>query len=216
MLGAFLSLGADRTEFDGDFEGTGEGVFAGFGGYAVTRLAPGVVLDSYAAWERLWSDLEVSDGILSVDSRYQSDATMIGLGVTGEQVLAWGAVRPTLRVDYGRADIGLVGFDAAAYGGSTTITEDLGRVEQLDLRLTPEVLIELGATPGETRLSFAPSLICSRAGGDASSDVCGSGLRIGLDARSEDGSARIALEAGAEDVDGRVMHSFGLDFELSF
>ena len=218
-LGYFVGASLGRSNINGVFDGDGSSIGAIVGGYGLTRLGEAVFATGYAGLGYTLTDLSVSNATLTLDGDYGAVSYYAGAEVTGSMDVGNGIeFRPSLALDYGRTSIGVVGFDASAFGLTSQISSDMGAVSILEISLTPEFIIPLRNNLGGTmpELSISPRAVCRRTTGRVDNEECGGGLSIALDGRSADGLGRYGVKLDYQNTGSTEQSSANIFFEQQF
>ena len=213
LYGGNLSTGQLSGTYDGDSSSIGVIV----GGYLLSRLSDNLFSDVYVGVGYSRTDLKFADTTLSLNGDYGSISYYAGAGLTGSIAFASGIeFRPGLSIDYGMTDIGLVGFQAQAFGLNSLITDDFGSVSVLEFSLTPEIIIPIDMGRSDMRFSFAPSLVCRHTTGRVDDEECGAGIAIGLASTSADGNSHFGFEVDHQYTGMSESTSAEVFFEMQF
>ncbi|MEL7092493.1 MAG: hypothetical protein AAFN94_12230, partial [Pseudomonadota bacterium] len=163
------------------------------------------------------TDLNFADSTLALDGDYDAFSYYAGLSVTGSMTALNGIeFRPSLAIDYGRTDIGIVGLQASAFGLTSIVNQDFGDVSVLEISLSPEVIVPVTAAQIPTSFRINPRLVCRFTTGRVDDDECGAGLGLGLDAESADGRQRYGFGLDYQDTGTSQRSSAEVFFELQF
>lgn len=200
MTGYFIGGSLDRSKLRGTFDGDATSIGVNAGAYSLWRLADRSYADAYVAGDVTWSQIDMTNGALALDGNHVTASAMFGLGITGVFDGPGYRLLPGVRLDYGYSDLGTVGFDATAFGGTSYVTTSPDAVSQLSVRFAPELQISLGAH-AQNMLSIAPSLNCAYQKGTGRSGTrCGSGIALGLEGVSRNGRTRFSFEAAYQET----------------
>ncbi|WP_247745115.1 Calx-beta domain-containing protein [Shimia sp. R11_0] len=213
FLGGSLSV----SDITGDFAGDADSVGLIAGGYGMAQLSEHLFADGYAALEYTYTDIGFADDTLDLEGSYGAFSYYAGGRLSGSIFTRSGIeLRPQLAVDYGWAELGVLGFRADAFGTSGFVRDDFGTVSVLDLSFTPEIVIPLNIVEGRATFSLNPEVICRRTTGVSGQSDCGSGIGFDVSGQSADGRTRYGVSIDAEDV-GSISQSSGQFFvEVQF
>ncbi|WP_085864926.1 Ig-like domain-containing protein [Pseudooctadecabacter jejudonensis] len=216
-LGYFYGGSLNVGDIDGTFEGSSSSAGLVAGVYGLTQLSATVFADAYGGVGYTWTDIEFADDVLALDGDYGAFSYYAGASVTGSYMMESGIeFRPNASLDYGRTELGLIGFQADAFGLSSSVEQEFGAVSILELSLTPEVLIPLETGGALNTLSIAPSLVCRYTDARVDSENCGGGLAVGLDGVSDDGLSRYGISLDVQRTGDTERRSAEVYYELEF
>lgn len=219
-VGYFLGGRLGTSDLVGTFSGDASTAGVLGGAYGLTQFGEALFGTAYVGAGYSWSDLQITNGTVSLNGSYQSASFYAGAKVAGViQAAPRVQIRPNVAVDYGYAEIGAVGLNATAFGLTNTVRTDFGSVSVLEGSVSPEMIFALNADQTDaatTSLRFAPSVICRQQSGRVNSSDCGGGVTLGLSSQSQDGSSRLSAEYEFTEVGGTTQQNLNLSLELQF
>ena len=216
-LGYFLGANVSRGQIDGGFDGDSNSIGAVIGGYGITRLSERLFANAYLGLGYSRTDLSFADETLALKSDYGAFSYYGGLSVVGSHVFDTGVeLRPQLRMDYGRSEIGAIVFQADAFGLSSQISQDIGAVSVLDLAFAPEFIFPFRVGTGAAKFHLRPELVCSWTTGRVSEKACGAGLGVALDGHSQNEQVTYGLSLEMRDVGDLAGASLQAFYEARF
>lgn len=220
MLGYFIGAELAHSNLEGSFTGDQDRYGMTVGAYAVHALSESLFVDGYATLGAGQNDLEASNGVLALESDYSTWTVSLGGAVTGVISQPGYDFLPELAFNYGRTQIGQVGFTGTAYGVvDNTLSLDAGDVSIASLTFRPEIQVSLDGGPvarAETVFSFSPRLICEEVRMATTSSNCGTGLELGLSSAYNDGLGSLDMRLMRDWVGDATRTSFRLRFEHRF
>ena len=220
MLGYFIGAELAHSNLEGSFAGDQDRYGMTVGAYAVHALSESLFLDGYATLGAGQNDLQASNGVLALESDYSTWTVSVGGAVTGVISQPGYDFLPELAFNYGRTQIGQVGFTGTAYGVvDNTLSLDAGDVSIASLTFRPEIQVSMDGGPvarAETVFSFSPRLICEELRMATTSSDCGTGLELGLSSAYNDGLGSLDMRLMRDWVGDATRTSFRLQFEHRF
>ena len=220
MLGYFIGAELAHSNLEGSFAGDQDRYGMTVGAYAVHALSESLFVDGYATLGAGQNDLEASNGVLALESDYSTWTVSLGGAVTGVISRPGYDFLPELAFNYGRTQIGQVGFTGTAYGVvDNTLSLDAGDVSIASLTFRPEIQVSMDGGPvarAETVFSFSPRLICEEVRMATTSSNCGTGLELGLSSAYNDGLGSLDMRLMRDWVGDATRTSFRLRFEHRF
>jgi hypothetical protein len=220
LLGYVIGAEFGDSEIQGSFAGGQNQIAVTLGGYAVHQLAQQLYLDGFVTVGAGRNDLEMSNNVLALTSDYTTRMATIGAALSGAYTYTQYDFRPELALSYGHTWIGTVGFSGLAYGlVDNNLSLDAGAASLANLTLRPEVIWALDAdtvADSKAQLSFAPRMICERARGSGTTEVCGGGAEVGLTKRSQDGLSTADVRVTMDRLGDSNRSSVALNLEHRF
>ena len=220
MLGYFIGAELAHSNLEGSFAGDQDRYGMTVGAYAVHALSESLFVDGYATLGAGQNELEASNGVLALESDYSTWTVSVGGALTGVISQPGYDFLPELAFNYGRTQIGQVGFTGTAYGVvDNTLSLDAGDVSIASLTFRPEIQVSMDGGPvarAETVFSFSPRLICEEVRMATTSSDCGTGLELGLSSAYNDGLGSLDMRLMRDWVGDATRTSFRLQFEHSF
>ena len=217
-IGYFVGGHIGKSDISSSFTGDSKTLGILGGVYGLKQFGDALYGTAYAGIGYSWSDIAITDGVLSLDGDYGSASFYVGTELAGTLDLSETVeLRPNFTLDYAYAQIGAVGFDASSFGITAPVISDIGSVSILEGSLAPEVIISLGQqSTGDANLRFEPSLICRLQTGRVDSSGCGGGVALGFEITSADGLRHITAGYEYTDVDGTQQESMNLSIEVEW
>ncbi len=220
LLGAFIGLDAYHQDVAGSFEGSETGTALTFGGYGIGQLGDRTVGEAWLALYTGRSDLDLDNGTLALQGRYDTLGVLAGGGITGTWDMGGYELWPSITLGYARAYVGTARFTGTAFGlTESDLSAEPGDVERGELALALEYRRDLpGRLPGfgAARFSAEPRLLCVHVGGETDTQSCGAGLRLALAGDGRTGTGRSAASLDLTRIDDRLTTSMRLAFEHRF
>jgi hypothetical protein len=220
MLGYFIGGELATSNISGAFTGDQARMGVTVGGYGVHHIGKQLFLDGFLTFGAGRNDLEMTNGVLALESDYTTRTATVGAALSGIYEYDQYEFRPELALSYGKTWIGTVRFTGRAYGlVDDTPSMDAGTLSITSLTLRPEIIWALDANTvaqSNSQLSFAPRLICERKDTTRRSETCGSGAELGLSGRSGDGLSSAEFRMVADRLGRSRRTSFALNIERRF
>jgi hypothetical protein len=215
----FLGLEVGHADVSRDFSGPLRSMGLSLGAYGVRRLGDALYLRGFASVTAGRNDLELSNGILTLQSDYATRSLQAGATLSGALPMGGWEVRPALSLAFGRTWLGTLDLTGSAYGDTGEFRLDAGQVTLASLAFRPEVLIPLDGQPvadALTLLTLAPGLTCEKVSGVEDWSDCGLALGAGLRHQSRNGLVRYTADVDVSRVGPRKDTSLSLSLEHRF
>lgn len=220
MLGYYLGGEIARSDLDGVFDGEQDRYGVQIGSYFVKELGDNLFADGFVSLGVGQNDLELSNGVLELDSDYKTTTASMGAALTGVIEQDGFEIWPELAFTYGKTWIGNIGFTGRAYGlVDNTLSLDAGNVTIANVTIRPEVRIPLDGLPSaqsRSVFSFAPRLLCEKVKTDITREDCGGGAEIGFVGASKDGLSRVNAKILADRIGGSTQSALQLNLTHQF
>ena len=221
LLGYFVGGSFGTSDIGGTFEGSNDQLSLEAGLYGARNLSQNIYLDGYAALGFGLNDMALDNGVLELDSRYNTRSFTTGVALSGVYTQTTYELRPEIALNYGKTWIGDVGFTGRAYGlTDDTLSLDGGSVSLGSLTLRPEFIIPLDQqhpSQSNANLSLAPRWLCEQnTQGDVRADDCGSGAEIGLGYSLDDGLGHADIKLMMDNIAGGTRSSWTVSVERKF
>ncbi|MDA8966441.1 Ig-like domain-containing protein [Planktomarina temperata] len=221
LLGYFVGGSFGTSDIGRTFEGSNDQLSLEAGLYGARNLSQNIYLDGYAALGFGLNDMALDNGVLELDSRYNTRSFTTGVALSAVYTQTTYELRPEIALNYGKTWIGDVGFTGRAYGlTDDTLSFDGGSVSLGSLTLRPEFIIPLDQqhpSQSNANLSLAPRLLCEQnTPGDVRADDCGSGAEIGLGYSSDDGLGHADIKLMMDNIAGGTRSSWTVSVERKF
>ena len=220
MLGYFIGGELGRSQLSGTFDGDQDRVAVSAGVYGVQQLADNVVLDGFLTLGAGRNNLEMTNGVLDLESDYVTRTATAGASISGAYEFDQYEFRPSFSLNVGRTLIGDVDFTGAAYGlVDDTLSLDAGSVTIANIILRPEMVWALDGdrvSDSNTQVAFAPRLVCERVIAINRTQNCGSGAELGLTSRSRTGMSNAEVKLVADRIGDTTRSSLVFSLEHQF
>lgn len=215
----FLGLEVGQADVDRSFTGPLRTMGVSLGAYGVQRLSDTLFLRGFASVTAGQNDLELSNGILSLQSDYTTRSMQAGATLSGVVPMDGWELRPALSLAVGRTWLGTLDLTGTAFGSSGEFQLDAGHVTLATLTFRPEFVVPLdGAAVAESLsfVTFAPGLTCETVSGVEDWSDCGVALGLGLQHRSDSGLVNYNADLDFTRVGPREDTSLSLSMEHRF
>ena len=181
----------------------------------VAEISEGLIADGFLSVEGNRNRLEISNGVLDLESDYDTLAGIVGGSLSGVIPLGGAELQPELSFVYGKSFIGEVDFIGYAYGLSDdTLSLDAGNVTLANVTFRPELRVPLGdGSDSLSLLSIAPHLFCQKVD---ETEECNYGGEVGLNQSSADGLSMFNAVYSMDQFDGNIQQGVTLAFEQRF
>jgi len=220
MFGYFLGAELDRTDIRSSFDGTQKGYGLNLGAYVVSEVKENIYVNGFVSVGFGKSDLEMSNGVLSLDGAYNTKSVTLGGAITGVYEMGIFEFWPEFSFAAGKTQIGTANFTGRAYGlVDNTPSLDAGDVTVANVTLRPEIRIDLAKgvlTQRQALLTYAPRLVCEFVRTDVVINTCGRGAKIGFLNTSADGMTSINGRIMLDRIGGRTRHGLELKLQHEF
>jgi hypothetical protein len=215
----FLGLEVGRADINRDFTGPMQTLGLSLGAYGVQRLDENLYLRGFASVTAGQNDLELSNGILSLESDYRTRSLQAGATLAGVLPMDGWELRPELSLAVGRTWLGTLDLTGSAYGTSGAFQLDAGEVTLATLTFQPEFILPLDGRPvadAASLLSIAPGLTCESVSGVEDWSDCGLAFGLGVQHQSDDGLVRYGADLDVTRVGPRKDTALSLSLEHRF
>ncbi len=214
MLGYYVGAEVGQSQIKDSFTGKRKGYGLNAGAYVVSDLGQRVTADGFLALGLGRHQIDLTDGILTVNGDYDTASAIAGASLSGLVEFQGFTLSPELSAVWGRMDIGEVGFTGYAYGTSdSTLSLDAGQVTLANLALATEIRIPLIPGSDTTMLTLSPKFFCQRV--DTDKD-CNAGGSVGFSHNSTDGLTKVNALIGADRFNGNTQTSLSFNVEHRF
>lgn len=217
MLAYFLGAEINQSSIESDYDGTQDryGLLGGI--YAFKALENNLFLAGYVSVGTAQSSLDITDGANSnVRGDFASHTLSIGGQLSGTAEYDGFELRPLVNVNIVKTWIG----DIALEDNGTALDIAVGDTTFAELVATPEFRfpLEQGADSHMvTVASIAPRVICEWTdAADTVTSRCGSGLELGVDGTSEDGTTSLTAGIRFDRVGGIDRQGLNLQARFRF
>ncbi len=215
----FLGLEVGHADIDRDFTGPLQTLGLSLGAYGVKQLNDTLFLRGFASVTAGQNDLELSNGILSLQSDYRTRSLQAGATLAGVLPMDGWELRPALSLAFGRTWLGTLDLTGTAFGGTGEFQLDAGEVTLSTLTFQPEFVLPLDGLPVADALSLvsvAPGLTCESVSGVEDWSECGVALGLGLQHQSDNGLVRYNADLDLTRVGPRKDTALSLSMEHRF
>ncbi len=214
MLGYYVGAEVGQSQIKDSFTGKRKGYGLNAGAYVVSDLGQRVTADGFLALGIGRHQIDLTDGILTVNGDYDTASAIAGASLSGLVEFQGFTLSPELSAVWGRMDIGEVGFTGYAYGTSdSTLSLDSGQVTLANLALATEIRIPLIPGSDTTMLTLSPKFFCQRVDTDKE---CNAGGSVGFSHNSTDGLTKVNALIGADRFNGNTQTSLSFNVEHRF
>ena len=214
LLGYFVGGELARSNIAGAFDGSQNRFAVSLGGYAVHEVAHQVYLDGFASLGVGRNNLNISNGVVDLDSEYTTRTATLGAALSAVIEQKGFEIWPELSFNYGKTWLGDVAFT-----GGNTLTIDAGSVTLANLLFRPEFRVPLDGAQQKESLqlfTFAPRLVCEHVKATVSETDCGAGAEFGFSGNSSDGLSNVSAKVMADRIGGGTNSSLQLNLEHRF
>ena len=215
----FLGLEVGRADINRDFSGPLQTLGLSLGAYGVQRLDENLYLRGFASVTAGQNDLELSNGILSLQSDYRTRSLQAGATLAGVLPMGGWELRPELSLAVGRTWLGTLDLTGTAYGQTGAFQLDAGEVTLATLTFQPEFVVPLdgrAVADAASLLTIAPGLACESVSGVEDWSDCGLAFGLGVQHQSDDGLVRYGADLDVTRVGPRKDSSISLSLEHRF
>lgn len=215
----FLGLEVGHADIDRDFTGPLRSLGLSLGAYGVQRLDENLFLRGFASVTAGQNDLELSNGILSLQSDYRTRSLQAGATLAGVLPMDGWELRPELSLAVGRTWLGTLDLTGTAYGQTGAFQLDAGEVTLATLTFQPEFILPLDGRPvadAASLLSIAPGLTCESVSGVEDWSDCGLAFGLGVQHQSDDSLVRYGADLDVTRVGPRKDTALSLSLEHRF
>ncbi len=215
----FLGLEVGQADIDREFTGPLQTLGLSLGAYGVKQLNDTLFLRGFASVTAGQNDLELSNGILSLQSDYRTRSLQAGATLAGVLPMDGWELRPALSLAFGRTWLGTLDLTGTAFGGTGEFQLDAGEVTLSTLTFQPEFVVPLDGLPVADALSLvsvAPGLTCESVSGVEDWSECGVALGLGLQHQSDNGLVRYNADLDLTRVGPRKDTALSLSMEHRF
>ncbi|MBO6853440.1 MAG: DUF285 domain-containing protein [Marivivens sp.] len=184
------------------------------GGYFVSSMSGGVILDGYAGTSFVHNQVAIETSKLTAVSNYGQASIAGGLSVSGSIDLENVKIRPVGGIHFAKSFGTTSGFDVeTALGDVGAEAVSLDGQSLLRFEFAPEFNWSIEDT--DSRITVIPSVNCSRSGSSAENSRCGGGLGLEYSAQMQNG-ASVRLVGGFERNGTSTTRSLGAEYTFSF
>ncbi|MCU0826236.1 MAG: Ig-like domain-containing protein [Tabrizicola sp.] len=215
----YLGLEVGQADVDRSFTGPLRTMGVSLGAYGVHRLDDNLYLRGFASVTAGRNDLELSNGILSLQSDYTTRSVQAGATLSGVLPMDGWELRPALSLAVGRTWLGTLDLTGTAFGSSGEFQLDAGNLTLATLTFQPEFVVPLDGAAVADSLSlvtFAPGLTCETVSGVEDWSDCGLAFGIGLQHQSDNGLVRYSADIDLTRVGPREDTALSLSLEHRF
>ena len=220
VLGYFLGVEVGRARLSGTFAGRQDSYGLNAGGYLLRAFNDTSYITGFAAVGRSNNQMDVSNGTLQVDSRFDSTTLRLGASATGVFRMPSLEIWPELTFSYARLRVGTLAVAAQAYGlTANNLSLAGGDAEMAQLMFMPQFKWPLGDGrdgAAVANFSLSPRLTCRATQGVGKSRNCGTGAALGYSAASGNGLTLFNATVEFDNVAGTKNGSLTLNVEHNF